>query len=77
MSVEAYILIECDHGKAWEVQERLLKIAGVKDARVVTGPYDIITLVIASNFKNLGEVLVTKIQALKYVKKTLTNVVME
>lgn len=77
MSVQAYIFIECEHAKSKEVQEALLKVGGVREARIVTGPYDIVALVAASSFKVMGEVVLQKIQAIKYVKKTLTNVIME
>ncbi len=77
MSVEAYVLIECEHAKSRDVLEKLLKVAGVKEARVVTGPYDLIALVAASNFKVLGDVVISKIQKINYVKKTLTNVILE
>lgn len=77
MSVEAYVFIECEHAKSRDVQEKLMKIAGVKEARIVTGPYDIISLVTASSFKVLGDVVISKIQKLAYVKHTLTNVIME
>lgn len=77
MSVQAYIFIECEHARSKEVQEALLKVGGVKEARIVTGPYDIVALVAASSFKVMGEVVLQKIQAIKYVKKTLTNVIMD
>lgn len=77
MSVQAYIFIECEHAKSKEVQENLLKVGGVREARIVTGPYDIVALVAASSFKVMGEVVLQKIQAIKHVKKTLTNVIME
>ncbi len=77
MSVEAYVFIECEHARSKEVLDKLVKIGGVKEAKVVTGPYDLITLVAASNFKVLGDVVISKIQAIKYVKRTLTNVVIE
>lgn len=77
MSVEAYVFVECEHAKSREVLDAILKIEGVHEARVVTGPYDIIALVKASNFKILGDVVIMKIQTANYVKRTLTNVVME
>ncbi len=77
MAIEAFVFIECEHAKSREVMEKLLKIGGVKEARVVTGPYDIIALVAASNFKVLGDVVITKIQAVNHVKRTLTNVILE
>ena len=77
MAVEAYVLINCDHRKGREVQKKLLKIGGVQDARIVTGPYDLVALVAAANFKVLGEVLISKIQSTQYVTKTLTNIIIE
>ncbi len=77
MAVEAYVLINCSHKKGREVQKKLLKIGGVREARIVTGPYDLITLVEAANFKILGEVLISKIQSTPHVQKTLTNIILE
>lgn len=77
MAVEAFVFIECEHAKSKEVLDKLVKIGGVKDARIVTGPYDLIALVAASNFKVLGDVVISKIQSLSYVKRTLTNVIIE
>ena len=75
--VEAYVFIECEHGKSTAVVEKLRNIGGVRDARMVTGPYDVIVLVEASSFKVLGDVVIKKMQAVKGVKRTLTNVVIE
>ncbi|MBI5587180.1 MAG: Lrp/AsnC ligand binding domain-containing protein [Deltaproteobacteria bacterium] len=77
MSVEAYVFIECEHAKSREVMAALMKIGGVKEAKIVTGPYDLIALVAASNFKVLGDVVISKIQSINYVKRTLTNVIIE
>ncbi|MDO8425980.1 MAG: Lrp/AsnC ligand binding domain-containing protein [Deltaproteobacteria bacterium] len=77
MAVEAYVFIECEHAKSKEVLDNLLKIGGVKEARIVTGPYDLIALVAASNFKVLGDVVISKIQSINYVKRTLTNVIID
>ncbi len=77
MAVEAYVFIECEHAKSREVMNALLKIGGVKEVKIVTGPYDLIALVAASNFKVLGDVVLSKIQAINSVKRTLTNVILE
>lgn len=77
MAVEAYVFIECEHARSKEVLEKIVKIGGVKDARIVTGPYDLIALVAASNFKVLGDVVISKIQSITYVKRTLTNVIID
>lgn len=77
MAVEAYVFIECEHGKSRDVHNKIIKIAGVREAKIVTGPYDLIALVTASNFKVLGEVVISRIQKINYVKRTLTNVVID
>jgi DNA-binding Lrp family transcriptional regulator len=77
MAVEAYVFIDCEHGKAREVAEKIKKIGGAEDVKTVTGPHDIIAYVAASSFKVLGDVVITKIQAVDGVKRTLTNVVIE
>lgn len=77
MAVEAYVLIECEHASSRETAEEISRIAGVKEARIVTGPYDIIALVAASNFKVLGEVVISRIQSVPHVTRTLTNVILE
>lgn len=77
MAVEAYVFIECEHAKSKEVLDKLTQIGGVKDARIVTGPYDLIALVAASNFKVLGDVVISRIQSIPSVKRTLTNVIIE
>lgn len=77
MSVSAYVFIECEHAKSKAILDKVLKIAGVNDAKIVTGPYDIIALVTAANFKILGDVVISKVQKITGVKRTLTNVVME
>ncbi len=77
MAVEAFVFIECEHAKSREVEERLSKIAGVKMVKMVTGPYDLIAIVTASNFQVLGDVVMTKMQSTKFVTKTITNVIVE
>jgi len=77
MSVTAYVLIECVKGGARDVAEAVSKIGGVRVAHPVTGPYDVIAVVSASNFKVLGDVLMKRIQGVEGVIKTLTNVVIE
>lgn len=49
----------------------------VKTAHSVTGPYDVITYVQADSINVLGDFIVTKIQALPGVLRTLTNVVID
>ncbi len=48
------------------------KIPGVDTAEVVFGPYDVLTRVVADDVDSLGKLVVTKIQAIDGVIRTLT-----
>lgn len=73
----AYILIESLPGKAIELLKVIKEIQGVKSVHLVTGPYDVITFVEASDLKTMGEVIVKKIQATGSVSRTLTCITVE
>ena len=73
----AYILIEALPGKAIELTNIIKGIQGVKTVHLVTGPYDVITFVEASDLKSLGEMIVKKIQATGSVARTLTCITVE
>jgi DNA-binding Lrp family transcriptional regulator len=49
----------------------------VRTAHSVTGPYDVVTFVEADSISVLGDFIVTKIQAIPGVLRTLTNVVID
>jgi len=75
MAVSAYILMEAEGGKAGNACATIRNISGVKSADTVTGLFDIIALVQADNLEELGELVVSKIQAVDGVRKTQTAVV--
>jgi DNA-binding Lrp family transcriptional regulator len=70
--VEAYVLIQTEIGKPPQVAAELGRISGVGTADVVTGPYDVIMRVEAVDVDALGKLVVTKIQAVEGVTRTLT-----
>ena len=77
MAISAYIFIETTQGKARSIAREIARIPGVKTAHSVTGPYDVITYVQADSINVLGDFIVTKIQAIPGVLRTLTNVVID
>jgi DNA-binding Lrp family transcriptional regulator len=77
MAIAAYIFIETTQGKARSIAREIAQISGVKTAHSVTGPYDVITYVQADSINVLGDFIVTKIQAIPGVLRTLTNVVID
>ena len=72
MVVQAYILIQTDVGKAAEVAKEVGQIAGVTLAEDVTGPYDVIVRAEARNVDELGKLVVSKVQNLEGITRTLT-----
>lgn len=72
MTVQAYILIQCEVGKAADVAEQVGDIDGVAESSDVTGPYDVIARAEAENVDDLGRLVVSKIQAIPGITRTLT-----
>lgn len=75
MAVSAYILMEAEGGKAGNACITIRNIPGVKSAEAVTGLFDIIALTQADDLERLGELVVSKIQAVDGIRKTQTAVV--
>jgi DNA-binding Lrp family transcriptional regulator len=70
--VSAYILIQTDVAKAAEVAAAAAEIPGVTAADDVTGPYDVIVRADAADVDELGKMVVSRIQAIPGITRTLT-----
>ena len=70
--VSAYILIQTEVGKAAEVAAAASGLKGVTAADDVTGPYDVIVKAEADNVDELGKMVVSKLQAIAGITRTLT-----
>ena len=70
--VQAYILIQTEVGKSSDVSSEVRQIAGVTLAEDVTGPYDVIARVEAGNVDDLGGLVLSRIQDIKGITRTLT-----
>jgi len=77
MALSAYVLIDIAGNKAKKVFKALSGLDGVKSVNAVTGPYDMIAHVEASDINGLGNMVLSKIQGVDGVKKTITCVVVE
>ena len=71
MSVNAYVLIQTDVNAA-EVASQLRGVDGIQIADDVSGPYDVIARVGASDLDELGRMVVSAIQKIDGVTRTLT-----
>ena len=72
MSVQAYILIQTEVGKASSVAKAVSAIAGVTIAEGVTGPYDVIMRAEAASMEDLGRTVLAKVQTVAGITRTLT-----
>jgi DNA-binding Lrp family transcriptional regulator len=70
--VQAYILIQTEVGKSSDVSTEVRQIAGVTLAEDVTGPYDVIARVQANTVDELGQLVLSRIQDIKGITRTLT-----
>ena len=72
MTVQAYILIQTEVGKAASVAVAIADLPGVTLAEDVTGPYDVIVRAEAGSVDELGKLVVAKVQAVPGITRTLT-----
>ena len=75
--IGAYVLIKIAPGKSRTITEQISKIEGVKTAHPVTGMFDIIAFIEASDINNLTGTVRTKIQTIDGVLRTHTAIVGE
>ena len=72
MSVQVFILIQTEVGKASSVAAAVGAIAGVTLAEGVTGPYDVIMRAESVSMEDLGRSILAKVQAVPGITRTLT-----
>lgn len=72
MSVQAYILIQTEVGKANGVAAAIKAIPGVTLAEGVTGPYDVIMRAESESMEDFGRAILSKVQAVPGITRTLT-----
>jgi DNA-binding Lrp family transcriptional regulator len=72
MSVSAYVLIRTEVGRAAPVANDVAKLDGVQSANSVTGPYDVIVRAEAESVDELGRLVVSRIQLVEGITRTLT-----
>jgi DNA-binding Lrp family transcriptional regulator len=72
MSVRAYVLIQTEVGRAAHVASEVRALSGVVAADDVTGPYDVIVSTQADTMDELGKMVVSQIQAVEGITRTLT-----
>lgn len=72
MAVHAYILVQTEVGKASDVAAAIALIDGVELSEDVTGPYDVIVRAEGASVDELGTLVVSQIQKVPGITRTLT-----
>ena len=70
--LSAYVLIQTQVGKVAHVAQALNDLDGVESAEDITGPYDVIARIQAPSLDQLGRLVVSRVQAVDGVTRTLT-----
>jgi DNA-binding Lrp family transcriptional regulator len=74
--LSAYVLILTEVGKVAHVAQTLSGLDGVQVAEDLTGPYDVIARIQAPSLDQLGRLVVSRIQVVDDVTRTLTCTVL-
>ena len=70
--IAAYILIQAKVGQAAIVATALRDVLGVVETASVAGPYDVIARAQAQDIDELGRLVVSRVQALDGVLRTIS-----
>jgi len=70
--MHAYILIQTAVGRQGDVSAEIARLDGVMEADPVTGPYDVVVLAEARSLDELGRRVLTKIEGIDGITRTLT-----
>jgi DNA-binding Lrp family transcriptional regulator len=77
VGINAYALVRITPNKLKSVVSQIEGINGVKQIHAVTGPYDAIVFIEASDMKDLGKVILADIHSLDGVIDTTTCLVVD
>ena len=75
MSTRAYVLIETAVDETDNVSAALDALPGVQSVDTVTGPYDIIVMVSASDLNAVGQIVTREIHTVSGIVRTVTCMV--
>ena len=70
--VEAFLLIQTEVGRAEVVAKQIAALPGVLSSEYVTGPYDVVVRVGATNLTELQADVASNVQGIDGITRTLT-----
>lgn len=72
MALQAYVLVQAEPKRAGRVASEIRNLAQVVSCDVLAGPYDAIALLEGPDLDTLGKTVVSHIQLIEGVTRTLT-----
>ncbi len=72
MIATAHVLVNVRAGKTKKVYQELARSEGVVSLDAVSGPYDIIATIQASDFNAIGRLVINEIQTIEGITDTTT-----
>lgn len=72
MAAKAFVLIETAVGKSKEVMAVITRLKGVQSVDTVTGPYDVIAVVVGDSLNDIGDIVTAKIHPVPGISRTVT-----
>ncbi len=77
MATKAFLLVETAVGRTRDVANTLRDLVGVESVDVVTGPYDIIAIIVGDDMSVVGGLVTEKIHTVVGVVRTVTCVAVD
>lgn len=74
MKTTAFVLVETAVGKTKDVAKALRASSAIVSVSIVTGPYDLVVQVEASDVNAIGRLVTGEIQSVPGIRRTLTMI---
>lgn len=69
---KAYVLITTEIGRGDDVYESLRQLEGVREVDIVAGTYDIVAVVESPSARDIGRIVMDRVQRIDGVMSTVT-----
>ena len=72
MTTKGYVLIEATVGRARDVAQALKSVAGIVEAYLITGPYDLVAVIEGDTAADISDVVTSVVHLVPGVARTTT-----
>ncbi len=68
----AFVLVRCELGRIEEVANAIMEIEGVSEVHSITGPWDLLVKLYASDYDAFGDLIPDRLQKVTGIRETET-----